>query len=306
VSLYNLTVLLSGFEILLGITVLVLLIRGGELRLYWPLLGVSMWQAIPFSLLLYLRHLGKTRIAAQLAYRLYYFTYWTTFSIGAICAIILTYTVLHTAMRPLKGLQRLANIVYFWAAGISLFVALDNAVAPYDRPYSTVQAMAVHFQRASGLITVSLILFVLFAIRPMGLSIRSRVVGTGFGLLLISVMTTLQANFLLQPRNLYSWYAMAQTVVSCFSQITWIWYFSRPEPKRKFVLLAATSPFHRWNAIAEQFGQEPGYVAIGGIPPDAFASAEIEIFHRASAKMNAIDKVSSSFLEPKTEDDTEN
>jgi hypothetical protein len=71
--------------------------------------------------------------------------------------------------------------------------------------------------------------------------------------------------------------------------VIWIYYFAVPEPQRKFILLPTTSPFHRWNQISELLGHDPGYVAIGGIPPDAFAAAEIEVFHRASAKMNALE-----------------
>jgi hypothetical protein len=32
-------------------------------------------------------------------------------------------------------------------------------------------------------------------------------------------------------------------------------------------------------------GDDPGFVAIGGIPPEVFAPAEIEIMRRASVKM---------------------
>jgi len=34
-------------------------------------------------------------------------------------------------------------------------------------------------------------------------------------------------------------------------------------------------------------GDDPGYVAIGGIPPELFAPAELEVMRRASAKMPA-------------------
>jgi hypothetical protein len=32
-------------------------------------------------------------------------------------------------------------------------------------------------------------------------------------------------------------------------------------------------------------GDDPGYVAVGGIPPELFAPAELEVMRRASAKM---------------------
>jgi hypothetical protein len=32
-------------------------------------------------------------------------------------------------------------------------------------------------------------------------------------------------------------------------------------------------------------GDEPGFVAVGGIPPELFAPAELEVMRRASSKM---------------------
>jgi hypothetical protein len=32
-------------------------------------------------------------------------------------------------------------------------------------------------------------------------------------------------------------------------------------------------------------GDDPGFVAVGGIPPELFAPAELEVMRRASAKM---------------------
>ena len=276
---------LCAVEIACGLCVLALLVRAREFRTYWPLLILSMWQVVPFSALLYLRNFQRGHMSPPHAYKIYYFTYWISFVLAAACAIGLTYTILHGALRPLKGLRNLARIVYFWAAAISIFVAIDNSTTATISGYNTLQDIAVHFERATGIVTVSLIVFVCLAIRPMGLSVRSRIFGTGIGLGIISVMTTLEANFLMRPQSLYNKYALTQITVNCIAEVIWIYYFAVPEPKRKFILLATTSPFHQWNAVAEKFGQEPGFVAIGGIPPDAFTPAEMEVFRRASAKM---------------------
>ena len=285
----TLYIILSFCEIALGGLTLALLIRAKELRTYWPMLAVSMWQIIPFVTLLYVRQLGKPRIAPQKAYFIYFHTFWAAFALQSICQIILTYTIFDGAMRPLKGLHRLGKIVYFWAAGISILVAANVAVSPHVDGYLLVQALVGQLQRASGIITVSLVVFVCAAIRPMGLSIRSRVFGTGVGLLIIALTNTLQSNFFFLHRTLYGTYARIEIGMSCISQIIWIYYFARPEPKRRFVLLPTTSPFHHWNRVSELLGHEPGFVAIGGVPPESFAMAEIDIFKRASANMKALE-----------------
>ncbi len=287
-SLYN---TLSAIEIALSVVALVFLIRAKELKTYWPMLIISNWQTVPFFTFEWLRTLGRVHhIPARIAYNIYFYSFYTCFALEAICAVLMTYLVLREAMRPLQGLQRLGNIVYWWIFVISVFLAVDAAHSSYVMEGQIIFGLVTELQRIGGTLTVSLVVFVCFAIRPMGLSLRSRVFGVSFGLVVTSLVSTLLA-----PRNftqhyIYRPYAIVQILTGCIAELIWIWYFSHPEPKRKFVLLSTTSPFHAWNRIAEQFGAEPGYVAIGGIPPDAFAAAEIEVFHRASAKMDSEDE----------------
>jgi hypothetical protein len=289
VSPHELYTLLSSFEVALGMVTLFLLVRAKEFRTYWPMLALSMWQVFPFFTLLYLQHLGKVRITPQRAYFLYFQVFWAAYALQAICQIVLTYTIFDAAMKPLKGLHRLGRVVYFWAASIAVFMAADIGISPNQGRYLLAQVVAGKFERASAIITVSLVIFVCAAIRPMGLSVRSRTFGSGLGLAIIALTNTVQANFFFQPRTLYSPYARITIAMSCICQLIWIYYFAVPEPKRRFVLLPTTSPFHHWNRISELMGQEPGFVAIGGVPPDSFAMAEIEIFKRASANMKVIE-----------------
>lgn len=284
--------LFSAFQVLLSLAVLALLLRGRELNAYWPLLVVSTWEIIPYLVFNGVRSFGPSHhMPAAHAYNVYFYTYWSTYAVQAICATILTYVILSAAMQPLKGLQSLGKIVYFWAAGISVIVALNTAAVPASDEHARTAAAVTHMQSASGIITFSLILFVCFAIRPMGLSLRSRVFGVSLGLGITSLTSALQASsFASHPRlKLFTPYALVQIGTTCLADVIWIYYFLVPEPKRKFVLLPTTSPFHHWNRISELLGQEPGYVAIGGVPPESFAMAEIDIFKRASAKMKALE-----------------
>lgn len=73
----------------------------------------------------------------------------------------------------------------------------------------------------------------------------------------------------------------------CLTLCIWSAYFAFPEPKRRLIVLPTTSPFLRWNQISMALGDDPGYVAVGGIAPELFAPAEIEIMKRASAMMPA-------------------
>jgi hypothetical protein len=289
VSIHSFILLLNAVEVTLGIIVLFSLIRAREMVIYWPLLIMAMWQSVPYFTLLFLRNFGLgLGIKASTAYIIYFYTFWPMFAVSAIASIVLTYTIFDGAMTPLKGLQSLGKIMYRWAASISIAIAISIAVVPSTGDGNPIIVAVSQLQRASAILILSLVTFVVFAIRPMGLSLRSRVFGASIGTMIVAATNMFQASFLNRRGSMYNIYAVIQLLSGCIAACIWLYYFALPEPKRKFILLPTTSPFHRWNQISELLGHDPGYVAIGGIPPDAFAAAEIEVFHRASAKMNAL------------------
>jgi len=71
-------------------------------------------------------------------------------------------------------------------------------------------------------------------------------------------------------------------IVVAITMLTWAGYFALPEPKRRIIVLPTTSPFLRWNQISLALGDSPGHVAVGGVPPELFAPAELEVMRRAS------------------------
>ena len=290
--------LLNGLQTIMGLVVLLLLIRARELRTYWPLLLMAIWQAPAFFVLLYIRSQGPLRLPAVRAYHIYFNTFWWAFAISAICSLVFTYILFRSAMRPLKGLQSLGNIVFAWAATITLLTTLSVALAPAAPGADPLISAVSQFDRVSALMTVSLFTFVVMSIRPMGLSTRSRVFGSSLGTLIVAITNAAQSGYMVRNKSLFNPYALVQLSSSCIALTIWIYYFARPEPERNFILLPTTSPFHYWNDIALRLDQEPGVVAIGGFNPNAFAGAEVEVFRRASAKMPAPE--SSGEQQPRT------
>jgi amino acid transporter len=189
-------------------------------------------------------------------------------------------------MAPLKGLQTLGTLVFKWAAGISVAVALGSAFGPETK--TTAQyLMAALFQleRTQGILTLCLLLFVCFAIRPMGLSYASRIFGVSLGLGLLATYDFVQTAWLALHPEMSNEHNLINGFVICTVLATWTAYFVIPEPKRRLIVLPTTSPFLRWNQISQALGDDPGFVAVGGVPPDLFAPAELEVMRRASLKM---------------------
>jgi hypothetical protein len=225
---------------------------------------------------------------ATIGYRLYtayFLVYWSSFALESVLALLVVYGLFRLAMAPLKGLQTLGMLVFKWAAGISVAVALGSAFTPGMTGMKYLMAAISQLQRTQSILTLCLLLFVTFAIRPMGLSYKSRIFGVSVGLGLMATNDLVQSAWLAFNPNMATAYNYFNGSVICLVLATWGSYFALPEPKRRIIVLPTTSPFLRWNQISEALGDDPGYVAVGGIPPELFAPAELEVMRRASLKM---------------------
>lgn len=273
---------LGSLDLLLGLVTFTLLIRSKALKSYWPLLYIVLWQLLPYLLYVTLR--AYRPFEASTSYTVYFYFYWSAFACAAICSVLLTYTIFQEALRPLKGLQTLGHIMYRWVLGISFAVMVSSAVGTGSDLGFPIDQVVSQLMRLSGILVLCLLIFVGFTIRPLGLSLRSRTFGVSVGMALaVSVNILLTRSFFLRP-DLDKSTNTISTGVGLVSQLIWIWYFAVPEPQRKFLLLPTTSPFHQWNLVSERMGYDPGYVAIGGVSPEALSDAERSIFERIAAQ----------------------
>ena len=224
-------------------------------------------------------------IEKHVAYQVYFYVYWTSYALEAILSLLVIYSIFKLAMAPLKGLQTLGMLVFRWVAAISVAVAIGVAVTPHLTGIKFMVAMITQLQQTSSILTLCLLLFVCFAIRPMGLSFRSRIFGISLGLGFLATTSLVNSAWLARYGNMYSTISLINGLAVGLTLLVWSAYFAFPEPKRRIIVLPTTSPFLRWNQISLALGDDPGYVAVGGIPPELFAPAEIEVMRRASAKM---------------------
>ncbi|GGG64305.1 hypothetical protein GCM10011585_02370 [Edaphobacter dinghuensis] len=226
-------------------------------------------------------------IEPHLAYRIYFYVYWGSYALEAILSLLVVYSIFKLSMAPLKGLQTLGMLIFRWVAAISVAVSVGVAMAPHHSGLEFVIGLVTQVQQTSSILTLCLLLFVCFAIRPMGLSYRSRIFGVSLGLGLMATVSLVDAAWLSHNLNMQSTVNVINGLAICATLAIWTAYFAFPEPKRRLIVLPTTSPFLRWNQISMALGDEPGYVAVGGIAPELFAPAEIEIMKRASAMMPA-------------------
>jgi hypothetical protein len=277
--------LLSYLEPIFCALVLVSLVRSDSVRKFvalTTLLSIRLTSGIVcLSILKFSGH----GIERHLAYQTYFYVYWISYAAEAILSLIVIYSIFKLAMAPLKGLATLGILVFRWAGAISVAVAIGMAIAPHASRIEFMVAMVTQLQQTTSILTLCLLLFVCFAIRPMGLTYQSRIFGVSLGLGIMATTNLVDLAWFAHNSNMYSSFNIVTGATGCIALLMWSAYFTLPEPKRRMIILPTTSPFLRWNQISMALGDDPGFVAVGGIPPEMFAPAEIEVMLRASAKM---------------------
>jgi hypothetical protein len=281
----SLTARMDYLEPILCGMLIFFLVRSKAARQFGFLVALLSVRLACSAICLPLLYLSRHAIERHLAYQVYFYIYWTSYALEAILSLLVIYSIFKLAMAPLKGLQTLGMLVFRWVAAISIAVAIGVAVTPHLTGITFMVAMITQLQQTSSILTLCLLLFVCFAIRPMGLSFRSRIFGVSLGLGVLATVNLVNSAWLARYANMYSTFSLINGLAVGLTLLTWSAYFAFPEPKRRIITLPTTSPFLRWNQISMALGDDPGHVAVGGIPPELFAPAELEVMRRASAKM---------------------
>ena len=290
--------LLSYLEPLLCGVVLAMLLRSRAAGKFGYLVALLSVKIVSSLLCLPLLYFGSHVFGRHSTYQAYFYIYWLSYALEAILSLLVIYSIFKLAMAPLKGLQTLGMLVFRWVAAISTAIAIGVAFSPHVTGFKFMVTMVTQLQQTSSILTLCLLLFVCFAIRPMGLSYKSRIFGVSFGLGFLATTDLVRSAWLAHYSNVNSVVNIINGIAICLTLCIWSAYFAFPEPKRRLIVLPTTSPFLRWNQISMALGDEPGYVAIGGIPPELFAPAELEVMRRASAKMTpALDVTPSTALQ---------
>jgi hypothetical protein len=277
--------LLSYLEPILCAIVLGMMLRNKAANKFGYLVTLLSVKILSSLLCLPLLLFGSRVLGKNVTYHAYFYVYWIGYALEAILSLLIIYSIFKLAMAPLKGLQTLGMLVFRWVAAISIAVAIGVALSPHLSGIKFMVTMVTQLQQTSSILTLCLLLFVCFAIRPMGLSYRSRIFGVSFGLGVLATTDLVRSTWLAHNSNMAAAVNVVNGLVICATLCIWSAYFAFPEPKRRLIVLPTTSPFLRWNQISMALGDEPGYVAVGGIHPEIFAPAELEVMRRASAKM---------------------
>ncbi len=226
----------------------------------------------------------QLNIPERIAYFAFFCSFWVVQVVGLFLIVLLIKGIFSEAMRPFSGLQRIGKLVFRWVGVVSFVVAVALAAGPnlFTKSLTTLavlQQLIAQLQQGINVLILCLLIFVCFAIRPLGLTFRSHVFGVALGLGIASCIQLVQAAWLatVGASSMYSPVYAFGTLGMCAAVLVWGIYFALPEPERRMILLPTTSPFFLWNRISEILGDDPGNVAVAGFTPNMLAAGEIEM-----------------------------
>jgi hypothetical protein len=185
---------------------------------------------------------------AHLAYAIYFYFYWSSFAIESILMLAVICSMYRLAMAPLKGLQSLGMLVFTWVGSISVLVALGVSFTPHTTSGHYILTFVSQMQRTQSILILCLLLFVCFAIRPMGLSYRSRVFGVSLGLGIMATNALAQSAWIGHSNSMWGVADIIHDSVSCLTLLIWTPF--RPPLRscagtrspRSWATIPATSP----------------------------------------------------------------
>jgi hypothetical protein len=271
-------------ELIVCLSMFVLLWRKGALREFrWiaAMLAVhATYEAVTVPFMFFRRATG---VNVYLAYNVIFYAYWINFVLESVLSVLVVYAIYKVAMKPLKGLSHVGTLIFKWVSMVSILLAVSIVVVPHTSA-DTLQIVTQRLQQGLNVVMLCLLLFVCFAIKPLGLTYRSRIFGVSLGLGMLATTSLAEAAWFSTSaaRSVYSPIYVFGAAGYLAALLTWGTFFSMPEPKRKMVLLPTTSPYFLWNRVSEALGDAPGHIAIAGFTPDMLAPAELKVLTAGS------------------------
>jgi uncharacterized protein involved in response to NO len=211
-------------------------------REYWALgsfLAVRAVSTLSFAAILGASLKG---LHSHTAYLIYFYVYWMSFAVEAVLAFFIVTSIYRSTVGPLKGLRQAGMMVIYMAIAI----AVATAFSPHVGGTRYIMASVTQLQRVQSVLVICLLAFACYAVRPLGLSWRSKVFGVSLGLGLMAVANLAQLEWGAN-RAMWGIYDLVNAVVVCATMAIWAVYFAMQEPERGEIDMYSGSALLRLN-----------------------------------------------------------
>jgi hypothetical protein len=224
-----------------------------QLREFPAFLSYLMFHAIEvaISALIY-RHYGRASWQ-------YYYEYWITQAIGFGLRFAVIYEIFYHLFRPYEGLRRASQLIFRWAGGVLLVLAIWIAIAgPSNEPVWAMKG-AVVMERSINIVQCGLLALLFLFASYFALSWRNYVFGIALGFGVIAAIELLASALATQSRF------FARAIFDLLPRISydaaaliWVAYLAVPEPSRQELKVLPQHDLEKWNQELLELLQRPG------------------------------------------------
>jgi hypothetical protein len=212
--------------------------------------------------------------AAVIFFQTYFFGYYAVYIASAVLLFFVCLEVFRSALSAFSGLVRFGNVIFRWAAVVSVIMSLTNFSFAH-RGILIIPDIAFSTMRSVSLLELCLLAFLCLSMSALQLPVRdfSFGIALGFGVLAANdfILTALiKANSSLNEPFQYVFQGLVLAALAI-----WVVYAALPEPVRKPVVVAANSTIYRWNEIASALGHKGANIAIPQ-PANSFFLTDVE------------------------------
>ena len=212
--------------------------------------------------------------AAKIFFQTYFYSFYAVYIASAVLLFFVCLEVFRSALSAFSGLVRFGNVIFRWAAVVSVIMSLTTVTFAH-RGILIIPDIAFGMMRSVSLLELCLLAFLCLSMSALQIPVRDLAFGIalGFGVLAANdfiVAALMKANSSLNEPFQYVFQAIVLAALSI-----WVVYAALPEPVRKPVVVAANSTIYRWNEIASALGHKGANIAIQQ-PANSFFLTDVE------------------------------
>jgi len=183
----------------------------------------------------------------------YFFLFWAVYIANAVILFFVCSEVFCSVLLAFSGLLRVGNIVFRWAALVSVIVSLSTvSFGKFD--LSSIPVFSVALVRSVSVLELCLLAFLCISMNALRLTVRDLSFGIAFGFGLMCSNDFVLVAISQRVPELNAPMQLVYEAVILVALCVWLTYCLQPEPAPKLVLMPTNSTLYRWNEIASALG----------------------------------------------------
>ncbi len=179
---------------------------------------------------------------------------WTLYLLSTVSVLFVIAALVRNSLTPLPGLSAAVLSVFGWVSALLLVIALTAHLPLFGigSIWHWLDEVRVSCAVCVSSFEVTLLVLLLWRLTRLGMCLRSRPIGLGFGLAALGCMQLVSAVTVNFPARFVLWVSVLNGSIVLATLSMWVLYIILPEPKRHAHSLAAGSRLMKWDEIARR------------------------------------------------------